>query len=184
MTQNRNDDAPTESAAALETPPPVKAEAAQKHGEEKPQAVEAIARPAASKATLDRIMQVVPRIPVGRLKMMLADGNVTSAEARAALLQAGLSEEEIDAGLEDARRVMLSYARQVVPPEEQERMSGLATVLRQKVERMGCLLKAGLISPLMKKKDASLAHRASDVYGMPTQGISADKAKDKGGKII
>jgi len=107
--------------------------------------------------SMNRIRQAAASIPFGRLRLMMADGRISAAEARAALAQAGLSPEEIDQAVEYTCRVLENYARHVIAPEHS--LAHVQQAIEGKVKKMGGLLASGAILPDIKNqpKDQNLS---------------------------
>ena len=105
--------------------------------------------------TMNKIHRALVNIPFDRLRLMIADGMISSAEVRMALSQAGLSVEEINEGIEYTRRVLEHYARLLVTDDHS--LAGAAHIIDEKVERMGMMLDAGNITPEIKEQDKSAA---------------------------
>lgn len=106
--------------------------------------------------SMNKVGQVIAGISVGRLRLMMADGRINPAEARAALAQAGLSPEEIEQVVEFTCRVLEHYARNVVPPEQS--LAHAKETIMQKVANLGKMIASGAILPDIKHqpKDQSL----------------------------
>jgi hypothetical protein len=100
--------------------------------------------------TMDRIHRAVAGISMDRLRLMVADGRVTSQEARMALAQEGLSVEEIDMAVEYTRRVLESYAQNATAGERS--LASIGDLLNQKVKKFGAMIAAGNILPTIKKQ--------------------------------
>ena len=103
----------------------------------------------AAAATMNRIHQALAKIPMDRLRLIMADSRVSEAEVRALLSQAGLLPEEIEANIENARRIVQEYARQIIP--EGQGLESAAAAIQGKVEKMKSMLNEGKIGAEIKK---------------------------------
>jgi len=113
------------------------------------------AQPGLNAPTMNRIHRAVAGISMDRLRLMIADGQVTSQEARMALMQEGLSAEEVDMALEYTRRVLEQYARGAVP--EEHSLAAIGALLNTKVKKFGTMIASGNIFPGIKKQSKAEA---------------------------